>query len=106
MRRGGLDLATVLAQLRRYPGEAECLVDPFLGLARHAHVVVDAEKAVLVQLQTALDGAVTQDDVVGFRAGEILHCRAAAFARDQPQIRLITTLEANAGLRVAVTEYA
>ena len=48
---GSVDFAAVLAKLGRHPRHPERLVNAFFGVTRDAAVVVDAEQAVLVQLE-------------------------------------------------------
>ena len=54
---------------------------------------VDAKEPVFVQLESALDRPIAQGDVVGLRAGEVLHRRAAALKRHQPQVGLIAAAQ-------------
>ena len=73
---------------------------------RQSAVVVDAIEPVLVQLQSALDRAIAQRDVVGLGAGEILECGAEALARDDPQVGLEAAPEPDARFSVAMGEHA
>src|SRR4029450_798481 len=94
------------AKLRFDPRHSECLVNPFLRLAGHARVILNAEEAVLVQLVSVLDRAIAEDDVVGLGAGEVLHRRAATFWRHEREVSLIPAPKSNARLRVAVRKHA
>ena len=105
-RLGRLDLAPVLAQLRRDPHEAERLVDPLFGLAGDGEAGGDVEQAVLVQLAAAGDGAVAQRDVVGLRSGEVLERRATALAGDQAEVGLVAAAQQDAALRLPLAEHA
>ena len=105
-RRGGVDLAAHLAQLRRHPVEAERGVDVLFALAGDAAVVRDAEQAVFVQLEAEADRAVAQRDVVRLGSGEVLQRGAAALGRHEPQVGLEPALEEDARLRLAVAEHA
>ena len=78
---GRVDLAAILAKLRRHPRESEGLVDAFLGVAGKPRVVGGAEQAVLVELQPSVERAVAQRDVVRLRSGEVLQRGAAALGR-------------------------
>ena len=67
----GLDLATVLAQLGRDPGQAEALVDLVFGGNRlHLAALHDLE-ALLREGQAALERHAAQGDVVLLAAGEV-----------------------------------
>ena len=61
-------------------GRPERLVDALLGVAGDLGVVVDAEQAVLAELEPHPHGARADGDVVVLAAGEVLHGRAEALA--------------------------
>src|SRR5690606_29119155 len=71
-----LDLAGVLAQLRRDPRESERRVDLLLRLAREPPAPV--EEAVLVQLEAARLGDAAQRHVVRLAPGEVAERGAEA----------------------------
>ncbi len=94
----GLELAPLLAQFRRDPRQAEGLVDARLGVAGDAGVVLDAEQAVLVQLESLAYRAIAKLDVVRLAAGEVLQRGATRGWRHQPQIGLQALAETDAAL--------
>ncbi len=101
---GRLELAAPLAKLGRNLRETQRVVDVRLGPPGHERSVVHAKEPVLVQLEPARDGPVAQRDVVRFRAGEVLHRRAAAFFGHEPEIGLNAAPEPHARLRVSLAE--
>ena len=68
----GLELARVLAQLRRDPLVAEPLVDPLLARVLQLLARLDDGDRVLADREPLLHGALAQRDVVVLRAGEVL----------------------------------
>src|SRR5262245_8855940 len=107
-RSGGcrVDLAPILAQFRRNPREPETSINVFFCGARDPLVVLDSEETVLVQFQTEPDRAITERDVVGLRAGEILQRRAAAVRGHEPQIDLNTSAKKHTRLGVSAAQHA
>ena len=85
---GALDLAQVFAQLRRNQAQAQRFVHLSFGLAGDAGVVIAAVETVFAQLETHLDGAGTQGDVMVLASGEVLQRGAEALARQRPHIHL------------------
>ena len=69
---GGLDLAAVLAQLGRDPGQAKGGVDFCLGGADDLAGAVGAKQGVLGERQALVEGQLAQVHVVILRAGGIL----------------------------------
>ena len=96
---GGLHLASVLAQLRRDPGQAETAVDILLGGPGDAFLAL--ENAVLVDLQPLGLREAAQLDVVVLRAGEVLKGGAEALRRHNSQVNLKPLSRADAALRAA-----
>src|SRR5207245_9261331 len=99
-----LDLALVLAQLGRDPGEAEAVVDLLLGAPRYPPRA--AKEAVLVELPALLHGELAERDVVRFAAREVEERGAEALRGDDAQIDLEPVLELHAALGVAPAEDA
>ncbi len=108
-RRGGLDLALVLAQLGRHPGEAERGVDlffaragdPLAGAFRPRATDPAAEQSPLRQLPAALDGAGAQRHVVRLAAGQVDPRRAEALRRHDAQVDLHAAAQQDGGAGVA-----
>ena len=103
---GGLELTVGLAQLGRDPRQAERGIDALLRLTGDAPVVTHTEEAVLVQLESEPECAVAEGDVVRLGAGEVLHRRAAARGRHEPEIRLLAASQQHARLGLAPAEHA
>ena len=82
----GLDLPGVLAQLGWDVFEVESPVDVFLGLGGDHRFVL--HQSVLVQQPPPGDGALSQSDVVRFRAGEVERRRAKLVCSYHPQVDL------------------
>jgi predicted Rdx family selenoprotein len=72
MRCGGFDLAAVLAQLGRDVIEIQRPVDVFLTRGGDDDVVFEPEQRILAECEAALDGALTQRDIVHLGARKIL----------------------------------
>ena len=87
----GLDLAAVLAQLGRDPGQPDGGVDRLLRVPGDA--LLAPEHPVLVDLQIALLGHAADDDVVRLGTGEVLERCAVALLRDHPQVDLDAVLQ-------------
>jgi hypothetical protein len=98
-RGGGLDLAAVLAQFGRNPGQPERGVDLLLGRARATAPAL--EQTVLVELHALCDGQVAQPDVVRLRAGEVHQRRTAACRRDHAQVDLQAVAQHHRRARLA-----
>src|SRR6185312_16627947 len=107
----GLDLAPVLPQLGRYPGQAHGGVDVRLlaagdAIARGALdfslrlLALGAEHAVLGDPQPLLDRPAPQLDVVLLRAGEVDEGGAVAFRRHHAQVHLETRAEDDGALGI------
>ena len=82
----GLELAAVLAQLRRDPVHAEQLVDLLLGRARVRRLRRVVGDAVLRDVEAALDRRGAQRLVVLLRPGQVLEQVAEVLGRDDPQV--------------------
>ena len=84
-----LDLAAVLAQLRRHPrrGRAPRRCPPRVAPATRSSSAM-RNSPYSFSLKPEPDRAVAQRDVVRLRAGEVLHRRAAAVGGDEAQVRL------------------
>ncbi len=80
------DLVAPFAQLGWDPLEVEGAVHVGFGSARNAFG--SAIQSVLVQLELLGLGDLAQLDVVGLRAGEVLHCRAEGGRFDDAQVHL------------------
>ena len=94
----GRHLAPVLAQLRRYEGQAQGAVDVLLRGARDLRARLHLEHAVLVQLQLPPHRALADGDVVGLGAGEVLERRAQALGGERAQVHLEPRGQDHAGL--------
>ena len=79
-----LELAAVLAQLRRDPVVAEEAVDLVFGRERVHLAALDLRDPVLGDREPAADGGLTQRHVVVLRAGEVLEQVAVRFGRHDP----------------------
>src|SRR5205809_19492 len=99
-----LDLALILAQLGRDPGEAEAVVELLLGAARDPPRA--AKEAVLVQLPALLHGELAEHDVVRLAPREVEERGAEALLGDDAHIDLEPVLQLHAALRVALAEDA
>ena len=97
----GVDLAPVLAQRRRDPGQAEPRVDLLLGLRHDQRAVVDPEQPVLGELESLADGDLPDPYVVLLGAGEVLQRRAPRLERHHPQVDLQPAGRAYRGLLLA-----
>ena len=95
---GGLDLAGVLAQDGRDPGQTERRVDLLLGLARDDAAALDLGEGVLVQRQAAGERALAELDVVALRAGEVEQRGAELVRRHDAQVDLRSAVGDDAGL--------
>ena len=82
----GIDLATVLAQLRRDPRQPHRGVDVRFGLTRHPRAGRFVEDAVLADLQSAARRHLAQPHVVRLGAREVLQRRAERLGRDDTQV--------------------
>ena len=60
----GRKLAAILPKFRRDQRQPQCFVNALFGLPGDPDVVVNAKQSVLVQLESALNGAVAKGDVV------------------------------------------
>ena len=94
-----LDLAGVLAQLRRNEGQLERRVHRGLALARETAVAV--EEPVLVQLEPGLDGDPPQLQVVRLAAGEIDQRGAEALGGHDAQVGVHPVREPHQRLALA-----
>ena len=83
---GRLDLAAILAQLRRNPGQADGGEHRFFCLAGDPLLVV--KDPVLVDFQAMLLAQAADGDVVRLTAGEVVQRRAVAVLGDDPEIDL------------------
>ena len=99
-----LDLALVLAQLGRDPGEAEAVVELLLGAARDPPRA--AKEAVFVQLPALLHGQLAERDVVRLAPREVEERGAEALLGDDAHIDLEPVLQLHAALRVPLAEDA
>ena len=97
-----LELAPVLAQLRRNPGVAEVRVDapprPRPGRSRRSRRL---ENAVLGDREAAPDGVLPQRDVVVLRAGEVLEQVAVALRRNDAEVEAKAVVGDDRRLRAA-----
>ncbi len=94
----GLDLALVLAQLGRDPGQAHRGVDLLLGGAGHALAGALVEHAVLADPQSSAGGDLAHAHVVILGAGEVLQGGAEGGGLDDAQIDLQAVLVTDRGL--------
>ena len=101
---GQLDLAAVLAHLRRNAVEAQLGVDLVFGLAGHPLVALERRQAVLVQRESHAQRALAQRDVVVLAAGEILHGSAEGFRRQQADIYLHAVAQLDADFVLALRQ--
>ena len=96
---GQLDLALILADLRRDPRQPDRGVDLLFGPAGDAAVVLDGEHAILIDLQALLHRFLPQLDVVILAAGKILQRGAEGFGLHHPHVRLDAGIQHDAGPR-------
>ena len=104
-----VDLAAVLAQLRRDPVHPERGVDLLFAGAGEllaARLGADAVEPVLVQQELALERDPAQADVVLLRAGEVEERCAPRAGRHDAQVDLHPARDQHRRLRVAVREDA
>ncbi len=87
---GRLDLAPILAQFRRDPGQAQGFVD-LLFLSADDFLLAPF-KAVLAQAKALALGQAPQGHVVCLAAGEILEERAVTLWRQDAQVYLETIM--------------
>lgn len=80
----GRDLAAVLAQRRRYPGQPERGVYGLLRLGGDALAALGVEEPVLGELEALAHRELPGADVVGLGAGEVLQPRAPGGGRQDP----------------------
>ena len=96
-----VDLAEVLAHLRRNVVELQLGVDFFFGLAGDRLLAFERGQAVFVQRVSHLQRALAQGHVVRLRSGEVLHGRAERFRRQQAHVDLHAAAQVEADLVVA-----
>ena len=106
----GGELTMVFAQLRLDVRQIQSLEDLLLSMARHqqfgiARLFLGAEQTILIQAQTALDGALTHHDVVLLAAREIRECKRILCIRHHAQIRLDAALQDDAGFRIPLRQH-
>ncbi len=94
-----LDFAAILAQFRRDVRQPDCGVHRFLRLPGDA--LVAAEHAVFIDFQPALLPQFAHRDIVGFRPGEIMQCRAVALLGHDAHIHLNARVQHHARARLA-----
>src|SRR5262252_4602319 len=87
----GLDLARVLAQLRRDPWQVHRGEDRLLGVS--GHPLLASEHTVLVELQPARLRELADRDVVRLRAREVVERRAEALWGNDSEVDLQPALE-------------
>src|SRR5690606_13495712 len=96
-----LDLAAVLAQLWRYPGQPQLRVDLFFCRTQDLVATVQRGEAVLVQGVALLERDLTQVDVVLLAARKVGQQRAVPLRRQHAQVNLLPGEELDGGLRRA-----
>ena len=99
-----LELARVLAQLRRDEVVAEMAVDLFLRLGGEHCPSLDSRDAVLGDREATANGILAQRDVVILRAAEVLQQVAIALRRHDPQIETQSVAGDHGRLRIAVRD--
>ena len=104
--KGRLDLAAVLAERRRDPGQAEPLVDLLLGPGHDQLTGLRVEQTVLGELQALSHRDLAGADVVGLRASEVLQRRPPDIRGDDPQVHLQPLDRADGRLRLAAGDDA
>src|SRR5262249_34532925 len=102
---GGLDLATVLAQDRRDPGQTERAVDLLLRFAGDRFPSLDLRERIFIERPSPRQRALAKLDVVPFRAREIELGRAKLLRLDHAQVDLCTATSDYARLGLARTEH-
>ena len=90
---GGFELAAVLAEFGRDPGEIEGVVDVFFGFGSDDLVVFQAKQGVLGEGEATFDGALAEGDVVVLGAGEVLQGGAVGGAREEADVDLEVVAE-------------
>ena len=98
---GGVDFAQVLAQLGRDVVELQLGVDFFFGFSGDRLFGVELGQAVFAEGVSHLQSALAQGDVVGFRAGEVLHGGAEGFRRQKAHVHLHAAAQAEADFVLA-----
>ena len=98
---GEIDFAEIFAQLGRDVIELQLGVDFLFGFAGDRLFIFQPSQAVFVQRVAHLERALAQGDVVGFRASEVLHGGAERVRREQTDIHLHATSQAEADFIVA-----
>ena len=96
---GPFKLVAGLTQLRRKTGQIERGIDLLFRATGNA--IVTAKDAVLVDFQPARFRSAADDDVVLFRAGEVLQGRAERLGRHGAEIDLHACLQTQRGFRIA-----
>ena len=97
---GGLELAHVLAQLGRDPGIAEPLVHRLLGPVREDLAGLRVLDAVLGDRHLLADGLLTESDVVGLRAREVLQQVPVRIGRNDAEVEPQALVRDDGRLRV------
>ena len=98
---GGIDFTEIFAQLGRNVIELELGVNLFFGFSRDRLFGVELGQAVLAEGVAHLQRALAQGDIVGLRAGEILHGGAEGVRRQKAHIHLHAAAQAKADFVLA-----
>ena len=93
---GGVDFAQVFAQFGRNVVQLELGVNFFFGFSGDRLFGVELGQAVFAEGVSHLQRALAQGDVVGLRAGEILHGGAEGFGRQEAHVHLHAAAHAKA----------
>ena len=101
---GGIDLSQIFAQLGRNVVEFQPGVDLFFSFSGDRFFGFQIGQAVFTQGVSHLQGALPQGNVMGLRAGEILHGGAEGFRRQKAHVHLHAAAQTKAHFVFAASD--